>query len=96
MAKARFIGDPNHNGDGPDELTLYGVEFVKGEWIAVPANVAAKLSGNNHFEIDANDDGAADPTVEELRAQLDQLGVKYHHKAGAEKLLALLDEATKG
>jgi hypothetical protein len=29
-----------------------------------------------------------------LRAQLDELGVKYHHKAGAEKLLALLDEAT--
>lgn len=30
------------------------------------------------------------PTVESVRAQLDELGIPYHHKAGLEKLLALL------
>lgn len=33
--------------------------------------------------------GAA-PSVDELRAELDRRGIKYHHKAGAAKLQALL------
>lgn len=34
--------------------------------------------------------------VDDLRAELDALGVKYHHKAGAETLKALLVEAKQG
>lgn len=93
--RARFIGDPRNNGEGASALSFAGVEFIKDEWTPVSAALGKKLAKNDHFELDADHDGAADPTVEELRAQLDDLGVKYHHKAGPEKLLALLDEATK-
>lgn len=31
--------------------------------------------------------------VEGLRAQLDALGIPYHHRAGADKLRALLEKA---
>ena len=49
--KARFIGDPRHNGDGPAVLHLYGVDFAKGEWVdPIPSTLEAKLPGNNHFE----------------------------------------------
>ncbi len=34
-----------------------------------------------------------EPTVDELRADLDAMGVKYHHKAGAAKLAELLADA---
>lgn len=32
------------------------------------------------------------PELDALRAKLDGLGIKYHHRAGAEKLRALLEE----
>lgn len=44
-------------------------------------------------------DGVAAPmpvTVDELRAALTAKGITFHHKAGPEKLAALLAEATKG
>lgn len=90
MTRARFIGDPRYGGEGASALSLFGVDFTKGEWSPVSAAVAAKLSGNSHFEIDADGDGEADPGIAELRAKLDGLGIKYHHKAGVEKLKALL------
>jgi hypothetical protein len=37
--------------------------------------------------------GAAPSTVEEARAVLDGLGISYHHRAGLEKLLALIPSA---
>jgi hypothetical protein len=33
--KARFVGDPNDGGSGPDVLTHWGVEFQKGKWTDV-------------------------------------------------------------
>jgi len=49
--KARFIGNPAKDGEGPDSLTMFGEAFEKGEWREVPDPVAARLSGNNHFEV---------------------------------------------
>lgn len=89
--KARFIGDPRHDGEGPEVVTLLGLSFVKGEWTPVPGKAAAVLAKHTHFEIDADRDGEADPSVDELRAQLDAKGIRYHHKAGVAKLKALLD-----
>lgn len=86
--QARFIGsdDPKENA----VCEVYGGVFPMNEWVEVSGLAAAKLRGNPTFEVDADDDGAADPTDDELRAQLDALGVKYHHKAGTEKLKAAL------
>lgn len=90
--RARFIGDPTNGGEGPSGLSLFGVDFVKGEWADVPRQFAAKIAGNSHFETDADDDGKVDPDIEEVRAALDVRGVKYHPKTGLPKLLALLAE----
>ena len=94
MTKARYIGDPRFNGQGPAEVDSCNVHFVKGEWTEVSAEAAARLVNNNHFEVDTDGDGEAGPTVEELRADCDALGIKYHHLAGVPKLTALLDAAT--
>lgn len=94
--KALYVGNPALGGEGRNSLSLSGHVFVKGEWVEVrDADLRRRLPGNNHFEIDTDGDGDTGPTVEALRADLDALGVKYHHKAGVEKLSALLDEATK-
>ncbi len=92
MTQARYIGDPRHDGQGPDEVDSCNYHFVKGEWREINAAAAARLTNNNHFEVDTDDDGEAGPTVDELRARLDALGIAYHHKAGVAKLTALLDD----
>lgn len=89
--KARFVGDPNDGFSGPQHLTCWGVEFVKGEWATV-ANV--KFARHSHFEFDGDGDGEPDLDPDEIKKALDDLGVKYHHKAGPAKLAAMLEEAT--
>lgn len=86
--KARFIGsgEPGENR----ECEVFGLVFPLDEWVEVSGLAASKLRGNPTFEVDVDDDGEADQSNDELRAQLDALGVKYHHKAGTEKLKAAL------
>ncbi len=48
--RARFIGDPNDGGSGPQQLTCWGVEFVKGEWRDVTDD---RFGRHSHFEFDA-------------------------------------------
>lgn len=52
--RVRFIGDPNRDGEGPRALPLFGVTFIKGEWVDVSGNgvAIAKLPGNSHFEVE--------------------------------------------
>lgn len=95
MTRARYIGDPRHGGQGPDAVNSCNYSFVKGEWREIDAAAAERLSKNNHFELDGDDDGEADPALAEVRAQLTELGVKFHHRAGLDKLMAKLDEATR-
>ena len=47
--KARFIGDPNDNFSGPQHMRMWGVDFVKGEWVQV---TDPRFATNNHFEFD--------------------------------------------
>jgi hypothetical protein len=47
--RARFIGDPNDNGSGPDTITVFGVEFVKGEWRDVTDD---RFGRHSHFEFE--------------------------------------------
>jgi hypothetical protein len=84
----------SYEGD-KGEVVLYGVTFPKSEPVAVdPAAhpvLVRKLEGNSHFREHADGDEQGDE-VATLRSKLDELGIKYHHKAGAEKLRALLPE----
>lgn len=82
-------------GDGPDVLRLFGHEFPKGEAIELdeallPRGVSLdmavkKLSGNTHFVADSDDREAL---VKEAEAR----GLKVHHKAGADKIRAMIEE----
>jgi hypothetical protein len=49
MASFTFVGDPRHRGDGPEQITLLGVAFRKGEPTEVKDNVARKLRKHTHF-----------------------------------------------
>ena len=88
--RARFIGDPQHGGEGPDSLSLFGAEFNRTDWTLVPPAFERKISGNSHFEIDMDGDGEPDPTEDEMRAQLDAMGVKYRKNASPETLAKLI------
>lgn len=83
--RVRFIGSGE---DGEDAVcTVFGQSFPLGEWVEASS---AKLTGNPAFEVEA---GAGEPdlTVDEMKAELDRRGVKYHHKAGSARLKELLN-----
>lgn len=63
-----------------------GPVVVQGEAVVVQAEDQAVVP-------EAEPEAAPEPTVDELRSELDSLGVKYHHKAGAAKLAELLAAA---
>lgn len=50
-AHFRFVGDPRHDGHGPDNVSVLGHTFVKnGEPTEVSDETAIrKLRGNSHF-----------------------------------------------
>lgn len=64
--RARFKGDPNRNGEGPEVLEAFGLTFLKGAWVGVddldPVQLR-KLQGNSHFEISEGKAGKGQPSV---------------------------------
>ena len=87
--RVRFIGsgEPGENA----VCVVFGTSFPVGQWVPVSAEIYKRLSGNWTFERDQDDDGQADPTLEQMRKALDDRGIPYHHRAGLAKLKALLD-----
>jgi hypothetical protein len=67
---------------------VFEQSFPLGEWVEVSN---AKLATNPAFEVDADGDDEPEVSVDELKATLAERGVKYHHKAGLEKLKALVN-----
>lgn len=59
----------------------------------VQAETAVVQAEEQAVEPDAEPEATPEPTVDELRAELDAMGVKYHHKAGAAKLAEILAAA---
>lgn len=97
-------------GDGSPEaqiITEGGLEFIKGRPTKVPADHtfngidwAEQIRSNPMFEVGTVDEDDLntrddDAELEELRADLDALGVKYAASAKAPALRAKLEEATK-
>lgn len=64
--RARFKGDPNRNGEGPEVLEAFGLTFLKGAWVGVddldPVQLR-KLQGNSHFEVSEGKAGKGQPTA---------------------------------
>lgn len=96
--KFQYIGPDKQ---APDQTKAFGYEFdLKGEAVDVKEpHVISKLLQNRSFKlVDVQDveiveeikEDVETPTLEQLRAELDARGIKYHHKAGVEKLAELL------
>jgi hypothetical protein len=84
--RVRFIGSGE---PGEDEVcTVFGQDFPLNEWVTTTHE---KLVRNPAFEADADGDDEPEVSADELKAILDERGVKYHHKAGLEKLKALVN-----
>lgn len=51
--KAKFIGDPSEGSKPsvPEEFEAFGVVFGRNKFSDVPDDVAGKIAGNNHFEV---------------------------------------------
>ena len=64
--RARFKGDPNRNGEGPEVLEAFGLTFLKGAWVGVddldPVSLR-KLQGNSHFEVGEGKAGKGQPVA---------------------------------
>lgn len=65
---------------------------VSAGWVSTMAELDKPvLTAEEVKEVDEN----APPTREELIAKCNELGIKFHHKAGDKKLAELIDEAIK-
>jgi hypothetical protein len=83
--RARFKGDPNRNGEGPEVLEAFGLTFLKGAWVGVddldPVSLR-KLHGNSHFEVSEGKAGKGQPAAAATPAAEP---VKRGRKAAADK-----------
>lgn len=74
--KARFIGDPNNDGDGPKVLTLFGRQFPKDRFVTIEGEdadaVLGKLSANDHFEVEEGEGDVALPAAAPARGSFDR------------------------
>lgn len=76
-----------------DVATVHGVTFKKGEATEVKCqDVQSKLKGNSQFSFNEATK-EVDTKLEDLRQVCDRMGLEYHHRAGADKLEALIEAA---
>jgi hypothetical protein len=101
--RARFVGDPRYDGDGPERLIAFGLDFVKGEWRDVPDDVAGLLSGHTHFEMDDGIPAGAEPiddwrslSKEALDAFAAGQGIKLDRRKSLTKMKADYEAALGG
>ena len=97
-----YIGDPRDDLSGPSSMTVYGLEFKKGEPALVEdQNIARKLAGHSHFrhgdeEVEVTgreDDDLVGLNTEQLKAVADAEGVEYDSKARKGDILEAIREA---
>ncbi len=97
--KARFIGDPNDGFSGPDIMTMWGVEFAKGEWVKV---MDPRFARHNHFEVEGGVSLSADPEdgleglkVPELKVLAAERGVDLTDVTKKADIIAALELAAE-
>lgn len=65
----RFRGDPR-NGDGPEEITAFGLTFGRGEPTGVESDaIANTLAANSHFQEMVRDDPPDDEAAPRRRGR---------------------------
>lgn len=86
--QAMYLGGPSRK----DGLSMFGVWFPQGEWVAVDpeSTLAQKLPGHPHFSM-----REVDPEEEEkavLRQILEDAGQKPNHRCSLETLRRMVEE----
>ncbi len=76
------------NLDACAKLLRHSDVWAPADGAAVPEVPETPETGTD----DTNKPAETVPELDALRAKLTDLGIKFHHKAGAEKLQALLDQ----
>ena len=76
------------NLDACAKLLRHSDVWAPADGAAVPEVPETPETGTD----DTNKPAEVMPELDALRAKLTDLGIKFHHKAGAEKLQALLDQ----
>lgn len=76
------------NLDACAKLLRHSDVWAPADGAAVPEVPETPETGTD----DTNKPTETVPELDALRAKLTDLGIKFHHKAGAEKLQALLDQ----
>ena len=56
--KAKYVGDPMRDGDGPDTVFAFGVDWEKGKTRTVPVGAEGRVRENTHWEVTTDEDGA--------------------------------------
>lgn len=77
--RARFIGDPRNEGDGPRVMKTFGLEFTGDRWVTLTTgfqrrNRAAidKMIGNDHFEVEDDAGQLLSPPSKDANAPDDE------------------------
>lgn len=65
---AKFVGDPADDFAGPSNISMFGVDFTKGEYVEVTdANAIRKIRGHSHFHVEGEGE------VEAVHTETDDL-----------------------
>lgn len=78
---ARFVGDPADDFSGPSNISMFGQDFEKGEFVTLkdPA-VIRKVRGHSHFEIEGEGE------VRKTETDTDELAALAGGTGGLERL----------
>lgn len=86
--KARYVGDPRNPGEPvPDVMDHLGLTFESGKYTEVPAELAEKFAGNDHFEVQGAKKTQPEETGETTREFADRVS-QITDREGLEAMLA--------
>ena len=90
---ARFVGDPADDFSGPSNITMFGTDFEKGEFVTIddPA-VIRKVRGHSHFEIEGEGKVKAKATTKD---ELPPLGLEALKEVALAEVVPFEDDTTK-
>lgn len=90
---ARFVGDPADDFSGPSNITMFGQDFEKGEFVTLTGEaVIRKVRGHSHFEIEGEGKVEAKTTTKD---ELPPLGLEALKEVAQAEGVPFEDDTTK-
>lgn len=90
---ARFVGDPADDFSGPSNVTMFGQDFEKGEFVTLTDEATIrKVRGHSHFEIEGEGRAKAKNIAKD---ELPPLGLEALKEVAQAEGVAFEDDTTK-